>query len=702
MAGIAAAFAFEFGPLVNHISCCLIHVQLAVWIPVALLGIELMMRSMTWSGRAAAWCLTAFAVSQMLAGWVGQGAYNGLLVVGGYLAYRLIFTAVIGVITWRQRLVRLVVDGAAVLALGIGLSAAGLLPRLDVVEHTNLAGGEYSGHEVDAYSSGWSFVNFVNHMLSDDNGFRSLTYYLGVPVIALALMGTYLARTRFRAPYFAGVTAFASIMSLHPTMFHELVYAVLPRYESLHEHVPNRVLAIQWIGPAMLAGIAIDMLSRETSRERVKRAAIVGFSAVGLGIFTLVVTDSGITFTSIAFALVTCGIVAALVYPTIWATRHPDKPFGRTPLVFGGLLTLLIFLDPAGRGLVETLNTGMDAELLAIPTGPVDRDAVPINASKTDPDGAGELFQQLEASGEHFRYIGYDYSLYQSGNGYPSTYREYYWLPEAQAILVNARAMPLEIEDAQGYNPMQLTNYSNAVLFANHEEQNYHDSQFMAEGLDSPILDLLNVRYIVIPNEIPPGRPRPDIMEATAAFPEVFRNDTIRVLERPAALPRAWIVHDTREATPNFSLLMIDAGIVDPGEIAFLEPGAETPVLVAPDDPATEQVTILHDGADEMELQVDLATDGLLLVSQTYDSGWNAYVDGKQVDLLQANGVIQAVPVPAGEHAVKLVYEPVSLRVGIMISAVVAALMLAIVAAYVWLRLGLPPARRSRTVAVPR
>jgi len=86
-------------------------------------------------------------------------------------------------------------------------------------------------------------------------------------------------------------------------------------------------------------------------------------------------------------------------------------------------------------------------------------------------------------------------------------------------------------------------------------------------------------------------------------------------------------------------------------------------------------------------------------VSETYDSGWSAYVDGEQVELYQANGVIRAIPVPAGQHTVKLVFEPASLQNGILISAAIGALMLAIVAAYVWLRVGLPPAGRRRKSA---
>jgi hypothetical protein len=701
IAAVIAAFAYEFGPLVNHISCCVIHVQLAAWIPVGLIGIELMMRATTWSGRAAAWCLAGFAISQMLAGWTGQGAYNGILLIGAYLAYRLLFTAIIGLVTWRRKLIRLVIDGAAILFLGVGLGAAGFLPRLDVVEHTNLAGGNYSGMETDLYSNGWRLLAFFNYMLSDDNGFRSLTFYLGAPVVALMAIAPFLARLRFGTPYWIALTALTSILTLHHTPVHAFMFAVFPRFEALHSHVPSRILAAQWIGPAMLAGIAAEMLLRETNRERVRRAAIVATSLWGLGILALVADRGGIRATTVLFALLTCAAVAAFALPSVWATRTAARGGVRPQAMLGALLILLVFLDPAGRGLVDTLITGQRNEVLALPTGAVDRDATPINAAETDPGGAGGFFQQQQAAGERFRYIGYDYSLYESGRGFPSTYREYYWLPEAQALLVNARAMPLEIEDAQGYNPMQFSNYSHALIFANHAEQNYHDAQFMAEGLDSPILDMLNVRYIVIPNEIAPGRPRPDLMAITATHPEVFRNETIRVLENPNALPRAWIVHDVMEATIDFSLLMIDSGLADPGELAFVEPGdAEIP-LAEPADPSAEQVAVAYDGADQVLLDVTLQADGLLLVSETYDSGWNAYVDGEPVELRQANGVLQAVPVPAGAHEVKLVYEPASLRQGIVLSAGVAGLMLAMLAAYVWTRLGLPPARRSRRTATP-
>jgi len=682
IAAITAAIAYEFGPFVNHISCCLIHVQLAVWIPVALLGVELTMRSASWTARAAAWTLTGFAVSQMVAGWVGQGVYNGLLVVSAYIAFRAFFTAVTGSLTFKQRMGRLFFDGAGSMIIGIGLSAAGFLPRLDVVNRTNLAGGEYSGHEINIYAAGWGPLTVLDRMFSDDNGFVSLTFYLGAPVIALILVALFLARSNFRAPFFVVLTVVTAIMTLHPTLFHYVIYALLPRYEVLHEHVPSRILAIQWIGPAMLSGIAVEMLFRQTSRLHLKRASIVAMAGAGFGFFILIAGHQGVGTTTMAFAVATALVILGFAHPT---SKHGNA-FTRSPRVLGLFLALLVFLDPAGRGLIDTVLTDQPNELLALPTGPVSRDAIPINASSTDEGGAGEFLQDLQASGGIFRYFGYNYALNESGNGYPSTYREYYWLPEAQDLLVNARAMSLGLNDIQGYNPMQFANYINAILFANHIEQNYHDSQVMPSGIDSPILTMLNTQYIIIPNKIPPGRPRPDIAHLLATHETVFRNDTIRVLKLEESLPRAWIVHDTVRATNNFGLMMIDSGLVDPAGLVFLDPGVKTPSLNPVIDPAIESVTVTHNGADQIRLQVSMAADGMVIVSQTYDPDWTAYVDGKKLELYQANGVIQGIAVPAGEHEIELVYEPVSLQFGIYISVCFSLLVLLILAAYGWTR----------------
>ena len=44
--------------------------------------------------------------------------------------------------------------------------------------------------------------------------------------------------------------------------------------------------------------------------------------------------------------------------------------------------------------------------------------------------------------------------------------------------------------------------------------------------------------------------------------------------------------------------------------------------------------------------------------------GWYATVDGAETDILRAYGGLSAVVVPEGDHTVRLVYNPLSYRVG--------------------------------------
>ena len=57
--------------------------------------------------------------------------------------------------------------------------------------------------------------------------------------------------------------------------------------------------------------------------------------------------------------------------------------------------------------------------------------------------------------------------------------------------------------------------------------------------------------------------------------------------------------------------------------------------------------------------------------------GWRARVDGKDTDILLANGLFRAVPIPPGEHIVDLWYAPDSIILGIRVTAVAVGIALA-------------------------
>jgi len=66
-----------------------------------------------------------------------------------------------------------------------------------------------------------------------------------------------------------------------------------------------------------------------------------------------------------------------------------------------------------------------------------------------------------------------------------------------------------------------------------------------------------------------------------------------------------------------------------------------------------------------VDFRTDSAADKLLFLSDVYDEGWRAYIDGKRVPLHRADYAFRAVSVPAGSHAVVMRYMPDSFLYGI-------------------------------------
>jgi hypothetical protein len=165
----------------------------------------------------------------------------------------------------------------------------------------------------------------------------------------------------------------------------------------------------------------------------------------------------------------------------------------------------------------------------------------------------------------------------------------------------------------------------------------------------------------------------------------VFRTPLVIVHERDSTPPHAWIVHDVRPVTPGEALPLLTGGVVDPYQTALVE--GTPPVTSTPDESAAESARVTAYEPDRMTVATQAAAPGLLVVSEVYESGWRAYVDGDEVEILPTHHALRGVPIPSGEHTVEMRYDPLSLRLGLWISGIATAVMVVVflIAGWSWL-----------------
>jgi hypothetical protein len=263
----------------------------------------------------------------------------------------------------------------------------------------------------------------------------------------------------------------------------------------------------------------------------------------------------------------------------------------------------------------------------------------------------------------------------EDGGFYPAIARDAFYprVPILAAIPRDARMTGLgvtlipnnsavyELEDARGYNAMtNLRLYETFPLWSTYQRAWFN----RIDDLSRPFLSFLNVRYALAPGNA--AVPRDWSVKA------IDRNT--QLLENTRVLPRAFVPRNVRY-TRGHAVDEMKSNDDFEG-IAWIETPDYEP-HIAPNGPGS--VRIERRGL-EYHLDVTLERASWVVVSVTHWPGWRAYVDGNRIRPHHANHAFLGVHVPAGRHAVRLVYLPESFTRGRAIS--LAALLLLAVLCY--------------------
>jgi len=451
-------------------------------------------------------------------------------------------------------------------------------------------------------------------------GFGGASFYMGA--LTLALAGVGLASARRALPLALG--AASAVIALLALGRHGWLYPLLfgwaPGAAGTLRGV-GRAMGPGSVGLALLAGLGLQRLGRPDARILRLLGVLLVASLACHGL--VLAARPGPTRNPALYS----AIVLALALG-VWAVGR------RQPRVLRLGLAVLVALDLVCFG-------ALDGVLRATPSPP--------NAERL----AGDLpvlteIAQGRAGDRDARILLFD---------------------------VGPRNLPLLVglDGAGGYNPLielQTLDFANLVNRSSLRpraplDRFVHGAQPMRFG--TALFDAAAIRTVISHRALA----GPGLRPVRRDPPTLRQPRPVHLYEYERALPRAYLAYRGVPASSADELPRL-LGSEFNGREATVAEGLKRRL----DGPARIEPVERHSERPErLRFEVAPEQPALLVVTDSWDPGWRAWVDGEEAPVLRVNGLFRGVPVGAGAHRVDMRFEPWSFRVGGALSAAAAAVL---------------------------
>jgi len=513
----------------------------------------------------------------------------------------------------------------------------------------------YYGHPIDTIY--WGIKNYV------EGG-----SYVGILPLLLAVVAIWGARRKASGRLYILIFTALALISLafvFGTPLYALLYYGVPGIKQLHS--PFRWIFPYTLSVAVLAGLGADRLDREH-----KATVLLGQGALGVGLGVLAVLALSLLFPDFAIALAEKAMLNLAKAPEAFADGRMFFSYQ-----FCNLLIFGLKLAASGGVLLLGRHSG-----------------VPVTKS-----GRLHRWKPLALIVLAFDLLSFGYGFNPAVNpklldfkppvvkflqSDPGLFRITTFDTKSQKPFIANAGMFYDLSDIRGYDsiiPKQYTDYMSLI-----EEQGELQFNRVArlrhpESLDSPLLDLLNVKYVLTLEEI-------DNPKYTLVYDgevRVYRNEGC--MPRAFALPEscAVVADDVAEALRTY----------DPRRYVILEQQA-TSNQQQVEEPASCSLLpaiITSYTPNQVLIDVELDGPGFLILADSYFPGWKAFYrpqgrgEERELEILRADGNFRAVELPAGRWTVRFKYTPMSFKLGLFVSFVAVMILVLLGGYWLWGRL---------------
>lgn len=195
-------------------------------------------------------------------------------------------------------------------------------------------------------------------------------------------------------------------------------------------------------------------------------------------------------------------------------------------------------------------------------------------------------------------------------------------------------------------------------------------SGYRAQPAGARLLRLGSVTDVVALEDSLYGRP--PRAEAMSVYTQ-----PVRLFAVPDPLPRAYVVAGVRADGPPDQPSVVIQPVFDEDREVALDPSSGRAPAPPHDDCGRAEIVARR--SDRLTVAVSASRPAVLVVTEGYDPGWRAWVDGAPAPVWRANAIFRAVPVPEGDHRVEMRYRPPAVAWGTGATVLGAALAAALI-----------------------
>jgi hypothetical protein len=591
-------------------------------LPLAMLALVMALRERRWSGYA----LLAVSVGLALLSPHFQMTYY-MLIAAGLFALYLTF----GESSESSRAARLrgLALALGAVALGFALAAIQVLPFVKYLPFSPRAQGFHGFEGATSYAVPWVhlpelfFKLFTGHQETywGPNGLKLHSEYLGLPVVALAVLGVASARRRL-VLWLGAIGLLFMLISLGAgTPFYQLWWAVMPYVKATR--APGMAFYVVALVVAMLAGLGAAGLERKEGEKHVRIWLIVAgvalllalagaFGGMALSYARVHEPETGLPMIQAAQAgqaAIRWGAASSAVALALAAAVALAWLRGRlSSFAFGAALVCVVGTD-------LWLNARVYWQYTASPPA----------LFRPDP-----VTQRMKATPLPYRTLDF-FGVYG---------------PQGVAL------MAFDVPEVLGHHGFELNDYD--LLLGGQNQWRY-----LQRSLS--LWDLLAVRFVVWPaDDQRLGENAPFAQRYHKVLSAVVTSGGVPadLYERSDSVRYARVVPQAVKALDEQLVPALMNPRMDYDRLVLLPPDAPvtTPTLDSMPPPMASRASVTAWSPGEMTINLNPVPehDAYLVVAENWYPDWHATVDGRAAPVLRGQYTLITVPVPRGARVVRL------------------------------------------------